>query len=252
MIKFDTAASLTGTGQVRHGFFGRHGGVSTGEYEGLNVSTSTGDSIENVRENRDRVAQSLGGSTLVTLKQVHSARVVTIDSGTLPDPTTEADSLVTRRADILLGILTADCSPLLFLDPRSGVIGAAHAGWRGAVDGILANTVAAMEALGADRQDIILAIGPTISGVNYEVGQRFKNDVLALDPGAEPAFHVPPNGEAHFNLPAFLNAQAGKLGLSVTDTGLCTYADPARFYSHRYATHQGTRTGRQISVIGLA
>jgi YfiH family protein len=251
MIKFDTATSLTETGHVRHGFFGRHGGVSTGEYEGLNVSTSTGDSIENVRENRDRVAQSLGG-TLVTLKQVHSARVITIDSGLLPDPTTEADALVTRRDDILLGILTADCSPLLCLDPKSGVIGAAHAGWRGAIDGILANTVAAMEALGAHREDIILAIGPTISGVNYEVGQRFKDDVLALDPDAEAAFHVPPNGEAHFNLPAFLNAQAGKLGLAVTDTGLCTYADPARFYSHRYSTHHGTRTGRQISVIGLA
>lgn len=253
MIAFETVPALGETGTVHHGFFGRHGGVSTGDFSGLNVSTSVGDTAEAVAENRRRIAETLGGHPLVTLKQVHSNRVVAVEAGALPDPTVEADALVTRRGDVLLGILTADCAPLLFVDPHAGVVGAAHAGWRGAVTGILTNTVEAMEALGAQRRRILLAIGPTISAKNYEVGQAFKHDVLNQSAKAATAFTTPPGGQPHFDLPGYLLEEARALGLaSVTDTALCTYAEPQRFFSHRYATHQQTSTGRQLSVIGLA
>jgi YfiH family protein len=251
MIAFETAAPLSDVG-VKHGFFGRRGGFSTGDFAGLNVSYSVGDLTEVVDANRALIAKTLGGLPLVTVKQVHSNRVVTVDAGTLPDRTIEADALVTDRPDVLLGILTADCAPLLLVDPEARVVGAAHAGWRGAVDDILANTVAAMEALGARRGNIRLAIGPTISGPNYEVGQEFKDQVLNLDAKAETAFSTPPGGKPHFHLPQFLVEQARTLDLAVTDLGLCTYGAPDRFFSHRHATHQGTRTGRQMAVIGLA
>jgi len=248
----EQAESFTAAGIVRHGFFGRQGGVSTGEFAGLNVSYATGDDAAAVDRNRRIVADSLGGGPLVTLRQVHSSRVVTVEAGALPGPATEADALVTRRADVLLGILTADCAPLLLLDPHAGVIGAAHAGWRGAVEGILDNTVAAMEALGAQRRRIHLEIGPTISGRNYEVGEAFKDNVLAAPPHAGPAFATPPGGRPHFDLPGFLLREAARLGLAgVGNLDRCTYAHPERYFSHRHATHRGTRTGRQIAVIGL-
>lgn len=253
MMLFDQVQSLTDSDVVHHGFFGRQGGVSSGDFAGLNVSYAVGDNADAVEENRALIAQTLGGAPLVTLKQVHSNRVITVEAGAIPEKTVEADAIVTRRADILLGVLTADCSPLLFLDRHAGVIGAAHAGWRGAVDGILENTVAAMEALGAQRRRIQLAIGPTISQHNYEVGEEFKADALNQNAKAETAFLTPPGGKPHFDLPGYLAAEGRALGLAeVTDTALCTYADPTRFFSHRYATHQRTKTGRQIAVIGLA
>lgn len=253
MIDFVSVQSLTDSGVVRHGFFGRHGGVSSGDFAGLNVSHAVGDNPDAVEENRALVAKTLGGKPLVTVKQVHSNRVVTVQTGALPERTVEADAIVTHRRDVLIGVLTADCSPLLFLDADAGIVGAAHAGWRGAVDGILQSTVAAMEALGAQRHRIQLAIGPTISQKNYEVGEQFKADVLNQNANIEPAFLTPPGGKPHFDLPGYLAIEARALGLAeITDTALCTYADPARFFSHRYATHQQTRTGRQIAVIGLA
>lgn len=240
------------TGVVRHGYFGRQGGVSAGDYASLNVSYSAGDDATNVTANRNLVSESMAGGPLLILKQVHSNRVVTVDAGTLPDSTTEGDALVTRRADILLGILTADCAPLLFLDPHAGVIGAAHAGWKGAVTGIIENTLNAMEALGAQRRRIQMDIGPTISGGNYEVGPEFMAEALAINPAAATAFFTPENGREHFDLARFLHIDAMRMGLSEVDMrNACTYADPARFFSHRYATHQGTRTGRQVAVIGL-
>jgi YfiH family protein len=248
-----TSDALGETTTIRHGFFGRQGGVSSGEFDSLNVSVSTGDTADNVKKNRSIVAQSLGGAPLVTLKQVHSTRVVTIEAGALPDRAIEADALVTRRGDILIGVLTADCAPLLLVDPHAGIIGAAHAGWAGAVNGILENTVTAMEALGGQRRNILLAVGPTISGKNYEVGEEFKAKALAANPAAADAFFTPPGGKAHFDLPAFLVSDAQRIGLPAADNlSLCTYAQPDAFFSHRYATHKGTRTGRQISVIGMA
>lgn len=253
MIDSASVQSLTDSGVVRHGFFGRHGGVSSGDFAGLNVSHAVGDNPDAVEENRALVAKTLGGAPLVTVKQVHSNRVVTVETGALPERTVEADAIVTHRRDVLIGVLTADCSPLLFLDAGAGIVGAAHAGWRGAVDGILQNTVAAMEALGAQRRRIQLAIGPTISQKNYEVGEQFKADALNQNANTEPAFLTPPGGKPHFDLPGYLAIEARALGLAeITDTALCTYADPARFFSHRYATHQQTTTGRQIAVIGLA
>lgn len=253
MIDFATAPALDNTGIVRYGFFGRRGGVSTGEFAGLNVSFAVGDDADTVEQNRQLVARSLGDKPLVTVKQIHSNRVVTVDDGALPERTLEADAIVTRRSDILVGTLTADCAPLLLVDGNRGIVGAAHAGWRGAVDGILENTVRAMEALGSDRENIRLAIGPTISQRNYEVGEEFKAEVLNQDAKALTAFFAPPDGKPHFDLPGYLAAKGRSLGLGeVFDTGLCTYAEPERFFSHRYATHRQIRTGRQIAVIGLA
>lgn len=237
---------------VRHGFFGRKGGVSNGEFAGLNVSYAVGDDADAVAHNRTLVADALGGDPLIVLRQVHSNHVVTVEAGALPDKSIEADALVTRRADVLLGILTADCAPLLFLDSHAGVIGAAHAGWKGAVTGILEQTILAMEALGAQRRRIQVELGPTISGPNYEVGPQFRTDAVSQNPLAAQAFFTPPGGVPHFDLPGFLHDDAARAGVAgFASLGACTYGDPAQFYSHRYATHQGTRTGRQIAVIGL-
>lgn len=253
IVSPETSDLLTASGKVRHGFFGRQGGVSTGDFAGLNLSLATGDDADAVRRNRQIVAESLGGDPLVILKQVHSTRVVTLRHGALPDPGAEADAMVTRDKGVTLGILTADCAPLLLLDPYAGVIGAAHAGWAGAVNGILENTVAAMEALGAQRSRIDLEIGPTIAGENYEVGDTFKQNVVSINPLAELDFFTPDSGIAHFDLPGFLRRDAERIGLvSVGDLERCTYAHPRHYFSHRYATHQGHRTGRQIAAIGLA
>lgn len=253
MIPAETVLSLADRGLVNHGFFGRQGGVSSGEFASLNVSTSTGDEPDAVAENRRLVAEALGGKPLFCVKQIHSATVFTLASGAVPETTPEADAIVTGRTDLLLGILTADCAPLLFLEPEAGIVGAAHAGWRGAVNGILINTIQAMEQLGARREHIRIALGPTISAKNYEVGQEFKDQALNLNPKAEFAFSKPSGGKPHFDLPRFLRAEAEALGVAdFHDTALCTYAEPGRFFSHRYATHKGTRTGRQIAVIGLA
>lgn len=253
IVSPETSDLFTASGKVRHGFFGRQGGVSSGEFASLNVSSATGDNADAVAHNRKTVADSLGGGPLVILKQVHSTRVVTVKAGALPDAGTEADALVTRDRGVLLGVLTADCAPLLLLDPYAGVIGAAHAGWSGAVNGILENTIAAMEALGAQRNRIDLEIGPAIAGENYEVGEEFKAKAIAQNPAAEDDFFTPESNIPHFDLPGFLLRDAERAGLvSVASLDRCTYANPDRYFSHRYATHNGTRTGRQISVIGLA
>ena len=241
------------TDVVRHGFFGRRGGVSGGEQSSLNVSFAVGDDEANATANRAIVADAMAGGPLVILKQVHSCRVVTVEAGAVPDGSVEGDGLVTRRADVLLGILTADCAPLLFVDPHAGVIGAAHAGWKGAVGGIIENVLEAMEALGAQRRRTLLDIGPTISGGNYEVGPDFMAEALAINLLAADAFSTPAGGREHFDLPRFLHNDAMRAGLTAVDMrNACTYADPETYFSHRYATHHGARTGRQVSVIGLA
>jgi polyphenol oxidase len=248
---FETASNLSDLPSLRHGFFGRAGGISQGEFGGLNVSWSVGDDPTVVDQNRDLVRTAIGVGPLVILRQVHSNRVETITAPVEPS-TLEADAMVTDRAGLALGILTADCTPILFADPEAGVVGAAHAGWRGAVDGIIAKTLDAMIALGADLSRIHAAFGPTIHGANYEVGDKFRTDFLAIDPSGAKHFSTPPGGQVHFDLPGFVAEQLGAAGLaSVEQVGACTYAHPDRYFSHRYATHQGTRTGRQIAVIGL-
>jgi YfiH family protein len=251
MIAPETSPALSALPGLRHGFFGRTGGISTGDFAGLNVSTSVGDDPDTVAANRNAVAHALGLGPLAILRQTHSTRVETI-TGPIAPGTIDADAMVTATPGITLSVLTADCTPILFADPKARVIGAAHAGWRGAVDGIIGNTVIAMVALGANPGRIVAAYGPTIHGENYEVGEQFKADFLALHPGGEGHFHTPAGGQPHFDLPGFVAEQLRAAGIgSVEQVGACTYAHPERYFSHRYATHQRTRTGRQIAVIGL-
>lgn len=251
MTPFETAPLLNAIPKVRHGFFGRSGGVSKGAFAGLNVSWSVGDDPAVVDQNRNLVERAMGLGPLVILRQVHSADVQTITEPVAPS-SIEADALVTRLPNIALAILTADCTPILLADPEVGIVGAAHAGWRGAVDGIIGNTVKAMVALGADPACIRAAYGPTIHAPNYEVGDKFKADFLALHPGGERFFHTPSGKQVHFDLPGFVEAQLRAAGVKhIEQVGSCTYAHPERYFSHRYATHKTAKTGRQIAVIGL-
>ena len=250
-IPVERAPALSAIPGLRHGFFGRNGGVSQGDFSSLNVSHATGDDPAHADENRRLVASSMAIGPLVILRQTHSTRVETVVAP-LPAGSVEGDALVSATPGLALGILTADCTPVLLADPKARVVGAAHAGWRGAAEGIIGNTVAAMVALGADPARICAAIGPTISGPNYEVGDAFRTDFLALHPGGEHHFATPPGGRPHFDLPGFVAEQLAAAGVTqVERAGGCTYALPDRYFSHRFATHRGTRTGRQIAVIGL-
>ena len=253
-VPSETSARLSEYPTLRHGFFGRQGGLSEGEFGSNNMSITVGDLPHIAEANRAGAAQSLGylRKNLYLLKQVHSATVRTLTDYPDNDTPFEADATVTNLPALALGILTADCTPILFADVEAGVIGAAHAGWRGAVDGIVGNTVAAMVALGAEPSRIVAAIGPTISGDNYEVGPQFMEEFVALQPDGWRHFSVPPGKRTHFDLPGFVEAQLRSAGVEQVDrVGNCTYGNPDRYFSHRYATHQQTRTGRQIAIIGL-
>ncbi len=240
--------------RIRHGFFGREGGRSKGDFAGNNMSISQGDNPDLVVSNRSSAAYALGGygiKDLVVFRQVHSTTVITLTERHNPAVAIEADAMVTNRGDIILGVLTADCSPVLLADPEAGIVGAAHAGWKGAVGGIVPKTVRAMVALGAKPENIRAAIGPTISGTNYEIGPELAAQILAIDP--EAAEHIViPDGKTreHFDIPGLLQHQLFGAGVGlVGDLGLCTYALPERYFSHRYATHHGHTTGRQIALI---
>ena len=238
---------------VTHGFLGRCGGVSEGVVAGLNVGWGSGDDRAAIIENRRRAVEAvLPGARLVTVHQVHSAEVV--EAGEWPDDNRpHADALVTNKPGILLGILTADCAPVLYIDREAGVIGAAHSGWRGAVAGVNEATVAAMERLGARRDRIAAAIGPAIAARNYEVDHGFEERLLALDLANERFFTEGPAGKPHFDLEAYIVARLAAAGIrKVEALGLDTYADSGRFYSFRRATHRSEPDyGRQVSLIGL-
>ena len=251
-VPFETSDMLDTLAGIHHGFFGRIGGRSAGVFAGLNASEAGGDDPATAQANRRLALESLQFTEIALVKQVHSASVVTLTERPGPDRV-EADAIVTTLPGLALGILTADCTPILFADADAGIIGAAHAGWRGAVDGIIGNTVQAMVQLGAEPSRIVAAFGPTITAPNYEVGDQFRADFLKLHPGGERFFVTPPGGEPHFDLPAFVTEQLNQSGVDLVDrVGTCTYASPDRYFSHRYATHQGTTTGRQISIIGRA
>jgi YfiH family protein len=241
---------------IRHGFFGREGGRSTGDFASNNMSIAQGDNPDLVVSNRSSAAYAMGEygiKDLVVFRQVHSTRVVTPTERHNPAVAVEADAMVTNRGDILLGILTADCTPVLLADPEAGIVAAAHAGWKGAAGAIVRATVDAMVALGAKPANIRAAIGPTISAANYEIGPETAAQIVALDPTAARHIAIPP-GETreHFDIPHFLHDQLFNAGVgTVGDLALCTYADPARYFSHRYATHHAIATGRQIALIGL-
>lgn len=245
-----TADALRG---VRHGFFTRKGGASSGVFAGLNCGHGSSDQTEAVTINRSRVASAMGVApgALVGVHQVHSADVVSV-SAPLATPE-RADALVTATPGLVLTVLTADCQPVLFADPGAGVIGAAHAGWRGALDGVLEATVDAMEALGARRGQITAVIGPTISQRAYEVGQDFMDAFLTEDAGYDRFFCGGPNGKPMFDLPGFGLHRLREAGVGHAEwTRHCTYSDPEQFYSYRRTTHLGEADyGRLISAIRL-
>lgn len=237
-----------------HGFFGREGGSSTGDFATNNMSVAVGDDAETVERNRDRACRQLGfhGRQLALLKQVHSNRVVTLTERSDPAVAVEADGLVTKHRGLILGILTADCAPILLADHKAGVIGAVHAGWKGAATDIVGNAVRAMVELGATLGNIRAAIGPTISGVNYEVGPEFAAALLERQPLTAAWISRPGGGREHFDLPGFVADQLQAIGIGfVANSKTCTYAAPGTYFSHRYATHHGTTTGRQVALIGL-
>ncbi|MGF1650725.1 MAG: peptidoglycan editing factor PgeF [Hyphomicrobiaceae bacterium] len=249
----DTLSDVT---SIRHGFFTREGGVSTGLYAGLNVGLGSGDDREAVLENRRRVACHLGfnSAPINTLHQVHSADVVILDAN-LSDTPPRADALVTQMPGVIIGALAADCTPVLFADATTGVIGAGHAGWRGAKAGILEATIEAMVKLGAAPGRIRAVVGPTIGQANYEVGQDFRDAFVSDDPATDRFFIEPPGQrKPHFDLPGFVSFRLQRLGLlTIEARTTCTYADPDRFYSYRRATHRGEPDyGRQISAIVVA
>jgi polyphenol oxidase len=239
--------------QTRHGFFTRKGGASSGIFAGLNCGSGSTDIAEVVQINRDRVAEAMEvpHNHLVTVHQIHSPDVVVIDGPRDDHP--RVDAMVSRTPGVLLGVLTADCQPVLLHDPIAGVIGAAHAGWRGVKDGVLEETVAAMVRLGARRKAITAVIGPAISQPAYEVGPEFQAAFLAEDP-AHARFFVPGRGDKTlFDLPAFGLSRLKQAGVGHAEwTGHCTYRDADRFFSFRRTTHLGEADyGRLISVIRL-
>ena len=237
-----------------HAFFGRRGGISHGVHDSLNCSPYVGDGHENVVHNRNEVCDEMGAKILVTLRQTHSADVVTIDMPWQFGEEPQGDAIVTDMSYIALGILTADCAPVLFEDEDARVIGAAHAGWKGAVGGVIANTVAAMEALGARRSRIASVIGPCISQANYEVGAEFRTRFVGEDPAFDRYF-VAGERPSHyrFDLPGFVAGRLTAAGVDRIETlDACTYGRPADFFSYRRATHAGEKDcGREISAIAL-
>ncbi|GAA6189052.1 peptidoglycan editing factor PgeF [Litorivita sp. NS0012-18] len=245
-----TADSLT---PLRHGFFTRKGGASSGVFGGLNCGTGSSDQAEIVAINRARVAEAMqvAPEHLAGVHQVHSADVAVVTGPQTDKP--RADALVTNVPGVALSILTADCQPVLFADVSAGVIGAAHAGWRGAVDGVLEATVEAMVALGAARGAITAVIGPTISQRAYEVGPEFFEDFIADDPDNSRFFAGGAGDRMQFDLPAFGLARLRRAGVGHAEwIRHCTYHDAERFYSYRRTTHAGEADyGRLISAIRL-
>ena len=238
---------------VRHGFFGRSGGASSGVFAGLNCGYGSSDQHEAVTINRGRVAGAMfvAPEALVGVHQIHSAEVIIVTDPAAQRP--QADALVTAMPGIALSILTADCQPVLFSDPVARVIGAAHAGWKGAVAGVLEATVTSMVELGARPADIRVAIGPSISQRNYEVGPEFYDTVMAADSAAARFFVKGVGDRLHFDLPGYGLQRLRTAGVGQAEwTRHCTYADPARFFSYRRSVHfKEADYGRLIAVIVL-
>jgi YfiH family protein len=248
---FATAAPLAG---VPHGFFGRRGGVSSGDLASLNCGLGSDDDPALIAENRRRAAEAiLPGAALTGLYQVHGSRCVIVDAASDLAARPEADALATRTPGLLLGILTADCVPVLFADTTAGVVGAAHAGWKGAIAGVTDATLDAMESLGADRAHIVAAIGPCIGRASYEVEEAFVQRFAADDPANERFFAAGQPGHAMFDIAAYVAARLAAAGVArVAIGGQDTYAEEADYFSYRRACHrQDNGYGRQISVIGL-
>ena len=252
---------LLNGGSLAHGFFTREGGVSNGIYSGLNCGSGSDDNPENVKTNRKKAMDALGTKTLLTCYQFHSADVITINEKEnwqeifAPTPP-KADAMVSKQTGIALGILTADCAPVLLADKQNGVIGALHAGWKGAVSGIVRNTVNAMIELGANPATTAAVVGPTIQQQSYEVGADVRDAVIKnINSGGE-RFFVPSIKSGHwmFDLPAFVVAQLQNSDINkIESTGLDTYSDEKNFFSYRRTTHRGEKDyGRILSAIMLS
>lgn len=249
MAKFTKSPLL---GNAPHGFFGREGGVSEGEVAGLQCGFGADDNQDDVRENRRMATDAIcSGGKLITPHQVHSADVITVSEPWTDDQRPTADGLVTDRPGLVLGIVTADCAPVLFLDENAGIVGATHAGWRGAHAGILENTIAAMQELGAKANEIKAAIGPCIQQSSYEVDEGFR---LQFDEADSRFFERGKPGHWQFDLSGYAMARVVAAGVNqVERLALDTYALESRYFSYRRATHRGEKTyGRQISLIALA
>lgn len=251
------ADNLSMTPGIRHGFFTRQGGVSRGLYASLNCGAGSKDDRVNVIENRMRVAQHLGSALddVQTVYQVHGRNVLTLDTLSARESLPQADGLVTATRGLPIGVLTADCAPVLFADPKARVVGAAHAGWKGAIGGVLAATVEAMERLGAERRAIRAAVGPTISQHAYEVGDEFEAQFLAADRAHARFFkRASREAKAHFDLPAFVRHMLKETGVGMVETlPHCTYKNESLFFSFRRTTHRSEPDyGRQISAIVVA
>ena len=235
---------------VSHGFFGLQGGVSSGTYKSLNAGLRSDDDKVKVTENRARIQRELGAKHLISLHQVHSDRVVIAEDAKSGD--VEADGLVTTVPGLAISALSADCGPVLMADTKAGVIGACHAGWRGALSGIIESTVATMCELGATPDNITAVLGPCIGPDNYEVGEEFKAEFCEIDSNYASFFHVPEGKKAHFNLPGFILSRLAIMDIQAEWTGHCTYAHPEEYFSYRRNTHKGINGyGRNLSAILL-
>ena len=248
----DRLAALPG---IAHGFFTRHGGVSQGGYASLNCGLGSKDDPAAVRENRARVAASLSAQSLLTAHQIHSATAVIVESAWSTEERPRADAIVTATPGLALGVLTADCAPVLFADPEAKVVGAAHAGWRGAIGGVLEATLAAMEQLGASKARIAAAVGPCIGQPAYEVGFDFEAEFLKRDPDSARFFvrpHADSGARPHFDLPGYAAHRLSRAGIAPIQAAPCTYAQAEHFFSYRRSqARKETDYGRQISAIVL-
>lgn len=246
------AAGLAG---VPHGFFGRKGGVSQGAMWGLNTGPGSGDDPGAIAENRRRAIGAVApGAQLATVHQVHSADAVLVEGAWPHEERPRADAMATDRPGVLLGMLTADCAPVLLADAEARVVAAAHAGWRGALGGVTDSAIEAMERLGARRERIHAAVGPCIAAASYEVDEPFRSVFLASDDANSRFFTQGAAGKPHFDLPAYVRHRLLAAGIDEVETvHLDTYAEPERFFSYRRSSHLGEPSyGRQISLIGLA
>jgi YfiH family protein len=250
-----TADCLSALSGIAHGFFTRHGGVSQGGYASLNCGLGSKDDPDAVRENRTRVAAALTARSLLTAHQVHSATAVVVDKAWSTEARPRADAIVTATPGLALGVLTADCAPVLFADGEAGVVAAAHAGWRGAIGGVLEATLAAMGQLGARTANIAAAVGPCIGQPAYEVGWDFEQEFLKRDPHSG-QFFARPNGDSgsrpHFDLAGYVAQRLSRAGIAVAGLAPCTYAQEEHFFSYRRSqARKEPDYGRQISAIVL-
>jgi YfiH family protein len=254
MLQSSALSALSG---IRHGFFTRTGGVSRGCYESLNGGVGSNDAPAHVAENRARMAAAVGvlPTRLISAYQIHSPVVVTVDEPWNASSRPKADAIVTRASGLAIAVSTADCGPILFADAKAGVIGAAHAGWRGAFSGVAEATIAAMEQCGADRSRIVAALGPMIRQQNYEIGPEFVAQFTAADSSNERFFESAPRaGHALFDLAGYVAARLARAGIGqIDDLGRCTYAEPETFFSYRRSVHRREPDyGRHLNAIALA